>query len=905
MNVIGGAAAGKVIDLLVARVSEAASGADAELRKLIRPALVAAAEEIGLPQGVGAAWLADALLEHRVGTDRGRRQVVGTDPAGTADFEPAAVSERLRNALPRQLRDDLEGQGIDLDRVVERFGPCLLQAVRAAAAAPKSSLQPLAGRMEADALYAQGDVLAAAIGANREDAPTTLDTMEHEARRRIRQRLDAIGVADDEIAAKLVSFIELVPLPEREDGVLVGIVGNAGSGKTTLAERLHLEAIRLARQEALAPLPLFLEATSVGSVPREIGRVWAGVDRTGRGVDVVVDGADEGGMTRGRALVAELRSLARDPRSPVRRAVVTARSLELGLRRAERCSVPPLSDELAGAIVATVAGGSAHAVLLTGPLADAIRWPLFAIAVGALLGDKDRLVYATPSRILGQLARRAWPEVAPGSVDLLARVGAASVDGGHGWLALSRVASNLSERETLRECRLLEVDATGEQVRFPVVVVAEWLAAEHLLNHSDLIGKLVGSPDRLDRWRFPLLLAIESREASAIEGILSTLAREAPGISGWLLGQADPFPSGTLGSPSEAMAHQPDGDYAAQFLSAYDAIGKGIAPASSRIAIFERGRPNPLWISAAHGVVRYAWATNRYDDPDVIADPPGAAHGPPARWISQHASAMSAHPAWTWRHAHKELRRAFGAVRKSGVFFEGSPVYEREREWAVALAACRRRGLKPGSLPIEELRVPIGRWDEAVSNTGQPIPDDPRIGLLRRLVEHLESDGLEVLEGPWPMPDDLGGAGGWVWDLWSDAAFLARLRAVTTAALELYVCAVDDQIPLLAPHLNARRRIIEGGFVGYRQPKERAGPGAFGVPTAWAFVPRESGVSWQLADDPVAALVERSGGWPEELCEGDLHGIFTHRPATLFAMWLLDDDLREWCWGEPGSLPQS
>ena len=382
-----------------------------------------------------------------------------------------------------------------MDRVVDRFGPCLVDAVRAAATNSKSPLQALASRLEADANYALLDNVAAAVGASREDVSTTLDMMEHEAERRILRRLDILGVANHAVAAKIVRSLELVPLPERKDVGLLGILAEGGSGKTTLAERVHLAAIEVARVDRRAPLPLFLEAISVGSITAEINRVWAGAfDLATRGIDVVVDGLDEAGIDRGQGLVGELRSLINDPLSPIRRALVTARPLDFGLRAEETTSVSLLSEEQASAIVATVSEKSTFTVMTTAPLADAVRRPFFAIAAGVVLGEDSGLIYATPSRILAHIARRAVGSVSPDAMELLARAAAGSVEGHHGYVTLSSVARNFAEREALRTNRIIEVDPTGDKIRFPVALIAEWFAAEHLLNDPDLAGELVANP---------------------------------------------------------------------------------------------------------------------------------------------------------------------------------------------------------------------------------------------------------------------------------------------------------------------------------------------------------------------------------------------------------------------------
>ena len=140
------------------------------------------------------------------------------------------------------------------------------------------------------------------------------------------------------------------------------------------------------------------------------------------------------------------------------------------------------------------------------------------------------------------------------------------------------------------------------------------------MNHEDFVTELVADTKRLELWRYPILLAIEARDAPANERLLRTIAIDAPTMSGWLLTQPDPFHTAHFGWPNGVEVHRERDEMTREFLNAVDAVGKGAAPGSSHLAIFERGRPNPIWLVTSHANVDYAWATNAFGDPDVIED---------------------------------------------------------------------------------------------------------------------------------------------------------------------------------------------------------------------------------------------------------------------------------------------
>jgi hypothetical protein len=903
---IGEAVIGKVLDAVIRGLAETFKGTDAQLRRVVPIALATAADQTTLPDGYDAAWVAREILDDAAAAATSRLEVVGVSENSPADFEESAISERLRVALRPELIEDLTGLGIDVHRVVDRFGPSLVGVVRSRATGSKTSLDAIATRFEADSISALLDNVAAAVGANRQDQSTTLDEMEHESSRRIHKRLDVLGVTDATVLAAIIRSLDLVPLPEFENEGLFGLVAEGGSGKTTLAERLHLASIWVARFNRSAPLPLFIEAASEVSIREEIQRVWSGVpDLLTRGVDIVLDGLDEPGLTRGQAYVAELRSLVNDPLSSVRRAVVTARPLDFGLREDEKTHIGRLSEEQSTAIVAMISGKPAHAVTMTPVLSDAIRRPFFAIASGVVLGEDHGQDLATPSRILKWVALKAIGPLDASSVDLLSRAAAASVDLHHGFVPLRKIAKNFAEQEILKANRTIEVDSTGEKIRFPVALIAEWFAAEHLMNHEHVITGLVADARRLELWRYPLLLAIEARDAIANETLLKTLATEAPAMSGWLLTQPDPYHTAYLGRPEGVEVHRDRAELTTEFLTAVSAVGSGASPGSSLLKIFKRGRPNPIWLDTSNANIDFAWATNAHNDPDVIENPPNFQHPELGRWIRFSSAGMSEHPAWMWRRAHCEISDDLAALRKTGVLFANLPKYEQEARWCAALDASGRSGsYNPGKVQIDTLQEKIDTWDALIASLNQPIRDDPQIALLRRIVHHLQESHLGEIEAPWPIPDNLRSGIGWVWALWSDEAILERLNGVTEAGLDLYVAAVDRYLPRFRKDLRSYQESTTRTFRGFRQSIGKVEPGMMDVPISWTFAPGEPGVSWEIVDDPHAAAMDLvKSSPPYRVNQGELHGLYENRPATLFAMSLLEEDLAPWGWGKHGNVP--
>jgi len=893
-----------------AKLKDLVLGSEAELRASVRAALVLAAGDIELPDGTDPGWVADAMIEGRLGNDAVPTELSGSTGTAPLELGAANFAMRLKSYMSPELIDDLERQGIDTSRLFEAFGRRFPEVIRANGTNAASPLRDLASRIEASESDRTTSAIASTLGVNLDQTGETLRELRRESQERTRRRLDALAVPD-ELVQDVLASIELIPLPSFEGGRLLALEAEGGSGKSTIAERLHVLAIERAETDPSAPLPVFVESNGLrGSLRDAIMRLWgANAELSTRGIDLVVDGLEEIGTTGARGLLLDVRSMFRDDQVPVVRVLVTQRPLFLGVKLDGKVALTLLSDEQATALIRRLSGQEHLSLIYTPVIRDAIHRPFYAIAVGLAVAESPSRFLPSPSTVIESVARRALADVPWDSVaDLLGRAAAASVDARHGSVPIRQVTVSHQEEAALASSRLVRVD--DRRFSFQIALVAEWFAAEHLRKNVGLVDALIEDPQRLDLWRYPLLLAVESQGFEQMEPALTALARHAPAMAGWILSQPDPFAS------PQVEAHLLDEDVvrdarkmAAQMRVAFSALGDGLESLSRSWVLFSSGKLLPIAVATGGRRCEYSWHRPDPGIPDVLdALPSPRTEDFRPNWLSLTSVTLTDHPAWVWRHAQDELRGLVEGSIKDGRVFSGAEIFGREARWNVALEALGRRG-SLGAAPVErqDLAALLVKRDEILKAAGiEHARDDRSTAAIRALVTEMEACSEEELLSPWDPPDNLARPQGFVWGFWSDTALLNRVRAFTRDGLHLYKHAVDGVLPHFTSHLRVSAA-WPARVVGYMSPANYD-RGFEGQPMFLWYLDVESDeveTEWKLVED----VGEIARGLYEERQVGRWHmgeptGIYRADPATAFATSLLWDDLKEWGWTN-GRAPQS
>ena len=228
------------------RLVDLLSGGEGELRNACRVALAKAVTDTVHPRNEDErVWLTQVIGEGLADTGVPTRITRGGH--GPLELGTEAFGRRLAEALPDQLRDDMaERLGVDIDRLVERFGSILVDEIRRAALAPRSRLHTLASRLEASQLQEAVGRVGHRVGLEDGDIAQRLAELQRLSHDRVLRRLEAL-----DIPAELTSALGTqLATPAASDAPatepLRVMSEEVGTGKSTAAERLHIAAIERA-----------------------------------------------------------------------------------------------------------------------------------------------------------------------------------------------------------------------------------------------------------------------------------------------------------------------------------------------------------------------------------------------------------------------------------------------------------------------------------------------------------------------------------------------------------------------------------------------------------------------------------------------------------------------------------
>lgn len=649
-------------------------------------------------------------------------------------------------------------------------------------------------------------------------------------------RMVALDLADD----------QLIGSPDRNlrpssDRPVIVVVGEIGAGKSLIAERLLQDAISSARDDASAPVPVYLEAHAVVGTLRDavVGEVTGLGDPSVQGAAVVVDGADEAGSAAAVQLLNEARVIVeRWPRTTV---VLTARPIPPLATEEEAEQVPLLPEAEAFALIGRLAGRPITTGLAwTWPesVRDAVRRPLFSILLGTYLAATGLEGPPSVGELLSSLVDRALGRAAADRLSAenrLHRLAALVIDRG-GPVPEADVGTR-DEIAQLLDSRLV-VEQQGV-LTFPLPILTEWFAAQGLSQGSPPSADLAANRRRLEQWRFPLVTAVATLGHDAASRILDPIVENDPAFAGQIVGDAISrfrFGQETPLAPALACGER--------VRAAMEVWAKAIGPLGSLIApLGPDSRLRPLGVYLQGGRLTTSWYAGEADVPDVAdlavydetfrdADSFAYRGGPPA-----------SQPAWAWGWALDDLVGQLSDLlqRRRLPVEEGSVA--RESIWQTALTIMGRGSLDPRPISVEELGAAIARLPArgTVIRSGRRLEvPGCDVALLTKEVERLKAEGAPKLTDPWPPPDRDALGGGWVWDRYTAERMLERTRAVYAGALEGYSKMVEAWFPRFASRLRMAVT-LPARLVGEITPA-RQGRGLGGGPSIrWYLEPLPEG----------------------------------------------------------------
>lgn len=596
--------------------------------------------------------------------------------------------------------------------------------------------------------------------------------------------------------------------PEGLSNPVTLVLGDFGTGKSLLAERLYQQAIRARILDPKTPFPVHLRAPDVHStLEASITNHLTGLgfpDETG--ILLIVDGAEETGSGRATDLLDEARFIINS--WPSTQIILTSRAIPTLASAEERINMPLLSDGESRKIASIISGTNVSQYVHSWPDAvkDAIKRPFFALLIGRYLRDRDWRMPESTGDLLHHLVETSLYRVRlekDSTVwqDLL-RLAVLSTDRSGAPVPISEFEP-MSDLASLLATGLVtsESGACG----FPLPILNQWFAAHSLAADIVSADQLISDLTRLSRWRYALIIFVRTFAHYRVTSVMSRLAEACPGIAGALVHEAL-----TPWSLVDSTGLPPGSECGTRIHQAMAAWSKGLGPLGLLIApVLSNGRLRSLGVRTSGNRLMTSWYHGPDDLPDVIDLPPREETFEYAvQWPSIRSTSISSRQsAWAWRLTFDGLVQDLSKVLQQKDLHATTGIMARECSWRTARLLTDQRSWLVDSIRVDDIESALQRIPTHVQDVydGSRMYSDRKYHLncLRQEIAHLRIVGATHLLAPLPLADTLprDGESTFTWNFFTDRRLEEHVRAVMEGALEGYQALVNTWFLPLAPWL--------------------------------------------------------------------------------------------------------
>ena len=674
-----------------------------------------------------------------------------------------------------------------------------------------------------------------------------LDELGRASRARCMERWEAAGV-DTALALELAHDMSVGTAPEltlpNVDRPLRVLRGDIGAGKSLAGERFHQAAIAAQLACASAPVPVYVRARdAVGGLEAQVTTSAEGLgDPRQQGADVVIDGLDEAGTGVAADLLRQARVLARI--WPSTRILITSRPLSVVEDSSELVDLPRLDRDQANGLVGRIAGFEVTVGREAGwpqNLRDAICLPLFAVLFGVYLRRSGGQMPMSRGELLRTLVEDGIGRVGENVRPVLRRLAVRSLGRQGGAVPEAEVATPL-EVSHLEDTRLVVV--RDRTIVFPLIVIAQWFAAESLAEGESPIQEIVEAAEQLENWRYPLAIVAGTYSYQQVTAILGPLATAHPGFASQVVEEG-------LAKWSNAEDVLPPGarECATQVRAATEYWVAGLKSLRSHVSpLRDDGTLSPLGAHVEGHWLTTGWYMGSERLPEVTDLPQGLfgfliPHDPTLDgWVGVHGARPGRQAAWAWRWSFEQMRRRLERrIKRRELPLLDGPLAD-SHLWSVACSLLNLSFVHNEPVAIQPLLDAIP--DDAqlvITSNGRRVATAGFVNALRQRVERGELE----LRSPFPGPDQPFG-GGWIWDPWSEQALLARTSAVFDAALRGYQHLANNLFACLAPWMQIAVT-LPARLNGHLRPADLTAGFAGGPTITWWLEALPTGKSIEIA----------------------------------------------------------
>ena len=584
---------------------------------------------------------------------------------------------------------------------------------------------------------------------------------------------------------------------------IVMVKASQGSGKTLAAHRLYQRLLTRRRRDHLQPIPVFIDARSVGGSLKD--HIENAVGNQGnvhtQPLLVIIDSLDEIGRYEASHMLRSIESIT-DANYDVA-AVVMTRSIP-GLKEVGNpTALPECSDDEFLTIASRIAGRAINASEIPYRISKT-RNPLFAVIVGTHLRIVGSSLGATPSQMVNLLVQRILEEsddFPEETAELLKKLGVATITAGE---PAPKSTVDLRESAHQRMARSRLVIEQDGKIDFALAIFREWFAAKALAERTTSLDDIDLASDR---WVVPLALAINSDTPNLSNEIMETLSSKDPGIAGLVLEEV-----GNSWSTEEPSGNLPPGTALEIGRSIREAMinwKDGLSPLMTAIwTVTPDGSIPTLAVDKGPRMATMMWYRGGKELEPVIEIPRDweiISYEIGRDWHPRSSTVIENTKVWPWSITQKDLSRSLSEQLETMRFALDSTIGFHEFVAEFAGHLPRHISSTPNAPKINEIVDYIERW---ITSPGRGPKDRIAIGwrsytltemeLIRDKLLELSQVIGDSLTEPWPGEDKPWPEGrtSVLWfELYTQERLMERTNAIFEGALRVYNDIVDRWLP--------------------------------------------------------------------------------------------------------------
>jgi hypothetical protein len=373
----------------------------------------------------------------------------------------------------------------------------------------------------------------------------------------------------------------------------------------------------------------------------------------------------------------------------------------------------------------------------------------------------------------------------------------------------------------------LVVERNGA-LAFPLAVLSEWLAAQSLLEGTTFPREISKSRPDLERWRYPLIIALSVCSQDQAEALLIPIVEQYPAFASQLLHEA------LSGHDWENEVPAPPATECGRGIrAAMQAWITGIGPLASLIApLDEAGRLRPIGVRT-HGLhLESSWYHGNALQGEVLELPYGIFDSMLRshkrswhEWPRYRSSQPGRQGAWAWQWTLDEVIDRLGSLIKKCLLPMNDGPLRKEYIWKMVCDLSHKGSFYSEPLPVSGLRDLLTLVESLNGQPPEGIINNYRVEEIRKVIAEYEHCGDAFVNPPWLGPDlsweELNRpALGWIWSRYSDEGLLEHARFVWEAALEGYQKLVATWFPTMAQELWTAT-MLPARIIGYVTPPQR------------------------------------------------------------------------------------